>query len=520
MIILYFLLLSKIFIVVKTTKFNGIYNINCILLDEGNMKIDNNNYLIPTDKKISYRIINIDKNIYFIESIYAKVRLGVNDKNELKFFYRSEYIFMNESKIMWEFIEIKKKYYLIKNIFNQNLIEINNNKKFQCINGVKSNNFKDYNSKNQFLFSFIKYYNEYIFDYKYSDIVKKEPIDILIKYIDLSDNSLKREGIKQIDKDKDNEELRYSIRSILKYIPWIRKIFILMPNKKVRYLKELEIIQDKIQYINDREFLGYDSANIHAFTFNLFKLKYFGSSDNIIYMEDDFFIGNNLKKSNLFFYDKSSDKVAPLLFQKYFSDLNITEELLNYKQLYKDKTQIHPHSGDGWEFSIYQTNIFFYQIFQNINPIIKTSFSHCARAENLKEVRDLFKFAQEYAHINETLFSKERHILTLNMPQFENLYQLNILKKPNNAINYKYILVENLNNENLNKPLFVINTAGNHQPSKRQFFLEKKILQKRYPFKSIYEIKTDIIKKSFIKNAYFRILKILIIFIIIKIYYF
>ena len=122
--------------------------------------------------------------------------------------------------------------------------------------------------------------------------------------------------------------------------------------------------------------------------------------------------------------------------------------------------------------------------------------------------------------INETLFSKERHILTLNMPQFENLYQLNILKKPNNAINYKYILVENLNNENLNKPLFVINTAGNHQPSKRQFFLEKKILQKRYPFKSIYEIKTDIIKKSFIKNACFRILKILIIFIIIKIYYF
>ena len=117
MIILYFLLLSKIFIVVKTTKFNGIYNINCILLDEGNMKIDNNNYLIPTDKKISYRIINIDKNIYFIESIYAKVRLGVNDKNELKFFYRSEYMFMNESKIMWEFIEIKKKVLFNKKYF-------------------------------------------------------------------------------------------------------------------------------------------------------------------------------------------------------------------------------------------------------------------------------------------------------------------------------------------------------------------------------------------------------------------
>ena len=38
-------------------------------------------------------------------------------------------------------------------------------------------------------------------------------------YIDLSDKTLNREGIKQINKDEDNEELRYSVRSILKYIP-------------------------------------------------------------------------------------------------------------------------------------------------------------------------------------------------------------------------------------------------------------------------------------------------------------
>ena len=35
--------------------------------------------------------------------------------------------------------------------------------------------------------------------------------------IDLSDNTLKRDGIKQIYKDEDNEELKYSLRSIFEY---------------------------------------------------------------------------------------------------------------------------------------------------------------------------------------------------------------------------------------------------------------------------------------------------------------
>ena len=61
-------------------------------------------------------------------------------------------------------------------------------------------------------------------------LIEKEPIDIVIKYIDLEDPSLKRENIKQISKDEQHDELRYSIRSILQNIPWIRKIFILMPN--------------------------------------------------------------------------------------------------------------------------------------------------------------------------------------------------------------------------------------------------------------------------------------------------
>lgn len=522
MYIKYLLFINIINVFLEATTFKGIYNINCIQIDEGNMKVGNNNFLISTKQLITFRIVEFDinKNIYFIESVYAKVRLGINDKNQLVFFPRYFYKNLNQTKMMWEFIQINEteNYYLIKNIFNKNLIEINNNKDFQCTRNIESYNFNiSFSLQKRFIFRITKYYEEFIQNDKYIDLIKKEPIDILIKYIDLTDISLKREGIKQIDKDLDNEELKYSIRSIFQYIPWIRKIFILMPNEKVRYFKEIDVIDDKIQYINDKEFLGYDTANIHAFTFNLFKLKNFGVSENFIYMEDDFFIGKDLKKSDLFFYNEQSKKVAPLLIQKYFFELNITEEFSKYNKLINIKNQIHPHSGDGWMLSIYQTNLYFLKNFKNIKPIILTSFTHCARVENTKEIETIFKSIQNYKYINETLFSKERHILTLNMPQYENLYQLNVLKKPNNILNYKYILVENLNQENLNYDLFVINTAGNHEPTKRQFLYEKKILQKRYSFKTKYETKIMVVKNIFLKAIYFGALKSLMICILTKI---
>ena len=92
-------------------------------------------------------------------------------------------------------------------------------------------------------------------------LIEKEPIDIVIKYIDLTDKTLNRTGIKQLKKDQDNEELRYSVRSILENIPWVRKIFILMPNEKVKYFKPYEEIKEKIIYVKDKDLLNYDSDN-------------------------------------------------------------------------------------------------------------------------------------------------------------------------------------------------------------------------------------------------------------------
>ena len=89
-------------------------------------------------------------------------------------------------------------------------------------NDKNSNYFRKYIN---YLFIFKKIYDVVTFTKINSKIINNEPIDIIMKYIDITDKTLNRTGIKQTYKDKDNEELRYSLRSIFQYIPWVRKIF-------------------------------------------------------------------------------------------------------------------------------------------------------------------------------------------------------------------------------------------------------------------------------------------------------
>lgn len=134
-------------------------------------------------------------------------------------------------------------------------------------------------------------------------------VDVVYKYIDLTDKNLIREGIPQITKDYDNEELRYSLRSVLQNIPWVRKIFIIMPNEQVSFLKDVKELDDKIVYIRDKDLIGFDSASCVPFEFNLWRLKYFGCSEHFIYMNDDCFIGQPMTKSEFFYTE--GDKIVP-----------------------------------------------------------------------------------------------------------------------------------------------------------------------------------------------------------------
>jgi len=263
-----------------------------------------------------------------------------------------------------------------------------------------------------------------------------------------------------------------------------------MPNEKVKFLKPYEDIKDKIIYVNDKDFLGYDSANIFAFSFNLYKMEKFGISKNFIYMEDDYFIGKELKKSDFFYYDVKEKKVYPYVINTIFFEMDKGKILKNQKKMYKKKESIKPHSNLGWNFSIMNTDKYFIKKYKI--PIISAKFTHCALPENLEDLKEIFQEIQDYEFINETLFSKTRHVLTLNQPEFINLYQLNIKHRKVHQIKNAYINMEKIKLNKLNIDLFVLNTGGNHKPSEEKYKNLKNIMKRRFPKSTIYEINENI----------------------------
>ena len=213
-----------------------------------------------------------------------------------------------------------------------------------------------------------------------------------------------------------------------------------MPNDKVRFFKSIEEIKEKIVYIKDKDFLGYDTANNVAFTLNLYKMEKFGVSNNFIYMDDDYFFGQPFFKKNFFYYDEEAHKIYPYVLTSKFNIINKAFLLDYYYKLYKKKDSIHPHSGKGFVITLFCTEKLFIENFNKI--LIKSEHTHNAISLNICDLKEIFKFIQNYEYINETLFSKERYILRLSQQHTVNLFQLNINNKKVNSIPYRYYKME------------------------------------------------------------------------------
>ena len=282
------------------------YDNEQLKLNKENLGSDNINFRLKYLKPKNYSNFNYLNIEHLITNSYLGIAL---DKTE-----NTYNIIMTKNKEMYDpkntsflfsFVSIGKDEYLIKNTFGCYLYGLNLN--IYCTLPPLSNYHQFFLLK---IFSEIDKGNQ-----TELVIIENEPIDVLIIHKDLSDPSLKRKGIKQTTKDERHDEIIYCIRSILQNIPWIRKIFILMPNEKVKYLKSPELISEKIAFVKDKELLGYDSSNISTIQFSLWKMKQFGISDNFIIMEEYCFINKPLNKSD-FFYVQNNSVVPAILANK------------------------------------------------------------------------------------------------------------------------------------------------------------------------------------------------------------
>ena len=489
-IFLYFLIISFLSINNEPLSMNdilipeGAYN---IILKKKYSSISYTNKLSLSKDKLGSDSINFRINIYenennqnstyyTIEHMKTKLYLGIktNSSNSIGSVIFNSEIIQNETlSFLFSFSRVEESVYIIRN--NKGCFLKEENQTIVC--AYETPRLLSH-------FHLLKIFSEVKKNEKDELILEKEPIDVLIKYIDLSDPNLVREGIPQIIKDKENEELKYSIRSILKNIPWVRKIFILMPNEKVRYFKDYDLIKNKIVYVNDKEFLGHDSSNSHAFQLRLWKMKEFGISDNFIIMDDDYFIGQPLKKSDFFYVENNT--VVPATIPTIYQIHTEKTFLKEYNNIKKKLASSRAQSSNTFLYTMYNTYFFFIEYFKG--PIIVPYFTHNAIPSNVKDLKEIYDLVYNSKYRNATLDSLDRHIETLQFQTAVNIYTFNKYNRKVNLINYNYIDNEKALKGNFDFPLFCINTGNNKDYSKISFPETRLVMDKLFPEPTPYEI--------------------------------
>lgn len=143
--------------------------------------------------------------------------------------------------------------------------------------------------------------------------IKDFSVDIVYLWCDSSDENwrqkkndeLKKYG-KPLDNDSvgecrfiNNDELKYSLRSLEKYVPWINNIFIVTDNQVPNWL---DTTNPKIHIVDHNQILPADVLpvfNASAIEAALYKIP--NLSEHFLFANDDMFFGRKLEKS--FFFD-------------------------------------------------------------------------------------------------------------------------------------------------------------------------------------------------------------------------
>ena len=177
-----------------------------------------------------------------------------------------------------------------------------------------------------------------------------------------------------------NNEIYFSLRTVQKFMPWVRNIYIVHDNQKF----ELNFLNDdfkkKIKFIDHASIIPHKYLPIfNSMLIELFIANIKGLSDYFLYLNDDVFIGNYLTQN--FFFDKNR------VFKQYFKDRKIPYErhrlknephlirLINVHDLVRrllNKKKFYISTHGGWHLNKYTMMITFKTFRHLFEKMLKT----------------------------------------------------------------------------------------------------------------------------------------------------
>ncbi|MGB6095997.1 MAG: stealth family protein [Comamonas thiooxydans] len=157
--------------------------------------------------------------------------------------------------------------------------------------------------------------------------ITTDKIDVVYTWVNDSDDEWQR----KIKKYKDNlnpnyensskerysnsNEIFYSVRSVLKFMPWVNRIYIVTDNQKHPDLD----CEEKVEFISHSSIIPEEylpTFNSHVIEAYLHKIS--GLSENFIYFNDDVFVARHLDREHFF---KKNDLASAFFSKKKISNI-------------------------------------------------------------------------------------------------------------------------------------------------------------------------------------------------------
>ena len=329
--------------------------------------------------------------------------------------------------------------------------------------------------------------------------MQNEKIDMVYLWCDGNDKAFReRKNVffnlgnqtfdKKANEDKrsfDNEELRYSLRSLEQNAPWINHVYIVTDRQTPKWLN---LNYDKVSIIDHSEILP---SNIMP-CFNSSVIEFFLAfipelSEKFLYGNDDTFFGTYLSPDFFFNGDKPIVRVKKLKHRKYnkynsiqldpkknyewygtvINALNIVNEFYNKNQYYEPI-----HNIDSY------TKSLFLATFKRFKPEISKCFNNRFRDKTDIE-RILFNL--------DAVYSENADLIIFNKPKsWRKMFHW--LKK----VNYDFYVATDDSKKDLKeilkfKPkLFCLN-SGNDCTAETKYFV-KQFMEQLFPIPSKFEI--------------------------------
>lgn len=261
-------------------------------------------------------------------------------------------------------------------------------------------------------------------------------IDIVYTWVDSSDhdwNSKRRAKALLLNKINDdvnsesrfmnNEELKYSLRSISQFAPWVNKIFIVTHNQRPNWLNtnhpKIKIIDHKDIFSDTSHLPTFSARAIESQIHNIKEL-----SEHFIYFNDDMFLGK-LAPSNIFFPKENFvyvfvSEILPIPNKKFYNiNFRPTEKrndhqyaIVNTRKLIHDKLnkKVYYNIRHGIKPLIKSKLIELENIFQNA---LNETRRNCFRTNNDILMFHLFEF---YSLIKG--FGKAKYLKSISSDNF------------------------------------------------------------------------------------------------------